>query len=317
MKRTEKQAAAAEEATEATAMPSPPARVNKPEARKAPPAKDNKFPLWIVLVGALVVVGGMWMLMSAPAGGKVGGKGPVKKDTVKSGAMLERREKLKGLLKSTFMEGEQAVATKIVRQVLLRNDRQREAKTLTRAVVFLFAGGAFNAYEKMEHVIQKHVLGGSQKGLLELASGEEAFDSGLRGAVAEQLEKNPRSVIILRNVDRADPEILYDLEDAFENQEIQHAGKSIDCRRAVFILETNLNSGGEVSAKAVRAAASGFWSRQAFVARVREAVPFEHNPEEDEMGFGGMGGMEGMEDMMAGGMGGMDGGEGDYGGGDY
>lgn len=96
VKRTEKQAAAAEEATEATAMPSPPARVNKPEARKAPPAKDNKFPLWIVLVGALVVVGGMWMLMSAPAGGKVGGKGPVKKDTVKSGAMLERREKLKG-----------------------------------------------------------------------------------------------------------------------------------------------------------------------------------------------------------------------------
>ena len=34
-------------------------------------------------------------------------------------------------------------------QVLLRNDRQREAKTLKRAVVFLFGGGDETSYERV------------------------------------------------------------------------------------------------------------------------------------------------------------------------
>jgi hypothetical protein len=105
VKRTGKQIAAMEEAAEESAKASPPAK--SPPAKtpvkgkklSADPAAEStgtKFPLWILIVGALVVVGGVGMWMGSSARVTKGGKGPSKKDTVKSGAMLDRREKLQG-----------------------------------------------------------------------------------------------------------------------------------------------------------------------------------------------------------------------------
>eukprot|EP00961_Rhodomonas_salina_P092429 1243474-Rhodomonas_salina.4 len=193
-------------------------------------------------------------------------------------------------MRTNFAEQEVAVAKKIVTDVLLRNERQLESGTAERSTVFHFGGGsAGDSCKRMEKVVEEFMFPRAEpKSTLRVAVHKGELD-GIRNKIYDQLIQTPRSLIILERADEAQERSLYLIEDAFENAVFDHGGKGVDCTQAVFIIETSLGEGmaetvcgggacdlshKEALVRQLKQASQAIWSRQAFVARIREVVPF-------------------------------------------
>mmetsp|Transcript_23247 Transcript_23247/g.75608 ORF Transcript_23247/g.75608 Transcript_23247/m.75608 type:complete len:294 (+) Transcript_23247:269-1150(+) len=196
------------------------------------------------------------------------------------------RANLQAMLEKVF-PGHQAVAKAIMTEVLDRNVRKMQSNVVEKALVLHFAGNPAE-YSKMESVVIDFVLGHPYPAVLHLGRNLTDWDD-VREAVFKHLLQHPRCVVVLHEADRAPFESLYNLEDAFENSEFEFAGERVDCRHAIFVLQTsfvkNLKdtvcSGEECTSENrnamvhnVKMASQSFWTRQAFVARIRDIVPF-------------------------------------------
>mmetsp|Transcript_34239 Transcript_34239/g.77100 ORF Transcript_34239/g.77100 Transcript_34239/m.77100 type:complete len:346 (-) Transcript_34239:108-1145(-) len=201
--------------------------------------------------------------------------------------MKTNRKNLKEMLEKIFPADHQIVAKSIVAEVLERNLRQVQSTGPKKALVLHFAGNA-DEYDKMQELVVEYVLGHPPSGLLQLGRNLSDWDE-VRETVFEHLRRHPRSVIILQEADKAPFEKIYNLEDAFENADFEFGGERADCTRAIFIIRTEFvkNIKEEVCSEQecklenriamvrhVKMASQNFWTRPAFVARIRDLVPF-------------------------------------------
>ena len=151
----------------------------------------------------------------------------------------------------TTIEAGLGIARSIVHEVLLRRERQLMKGTIKRAVTLHIAGDLGNPdkrewtlkyFDRITSAIERFVLGGF-KSSSALHIGKKASDwERAREVVAAHLTTHQQAVIILHNADKAEPERLYDLEDAFEARYLQHKGVRADCAGAVFVLLTSLGA---------------------------------------------------------------------------
>ena len=105
------------------------------------------------------------------------------------------------------------------------------------------------------------------------------IDSELGGAFTEALRRNPYSVVLLDEIEKAHPDILNVFLGVFDDGRISdNQGKVIDCSNAVFILTSNMGMGTPAATSAgtddLRALAAQYM-RPELVNRLTEIVRFE------------------------------------------
>ena len=222
----------------------------------------------IVLAAVLAAV--LAMAMMAGGGNRAirqhfGGEGGSESSGQDMAATLQRREvALNVTLKRAFgdsgsrsntadatpHEAAVQIAREIVREVLLRRERQMLHNTIKRAVTLHFAGDLasqenhdrnLDNFNRMSGAVEHFVLSEPSSQALHLGRATSDWQSA-RTRVAEHLLKHPRSAIILHDADKAPAEQLYDLEDAFETPHLQHQGVNVDSTGAVFIIRTSLGA---------------------------------------------------------------------------
>ena len=145
------------------------------------------------------------------------------------------RANLQAMLEKVF-PGHQAVAKTIMTEVLDRNVRKTQSNVVEKALVLHFAGNPAE-YSKMERVVIDFVLEHPYPAVLHLGRNLTDWDD-VREAVFKHLLEHPRCVVVLHEADHAPFESLYNLEDAFENSEFEFGGERVDCRHAIFVLQT-------------------------------------------------------------------------------
>jgi len=221
-------------------------------------------------IQCIVLAAVLAMAMQAGGGNRAiwqhfGGEGVSESSGQDMAATLQRREvALNVTLKRAFgdsgsrsntadatpHEAAVQIAREIVREVLLRRERQMLHNTIKRAVTLHFAGDLasqenhdrnLDNFNRMSGAVEHFVLSEPSSQALHLGRAASDWQSA-RTRVAEHLLKHPRSAIILHDADKAPAEQLYDLEDAFETPHLQHQGVNVDSTGAVFIIRTSLGA---------------------------------------------------------------------------
>lgn len=112
-----------------------------------------------------------------------------------------------------------------------------KTETAQQVARHLFGSQQFMTVINMSEYQEKHSL----SRLIGSPPGYVGYGEG--GVLTEAIRQRPYSVILLDEVEKADPEVLNLFYQAFDKGEMNDGeGRSIDCKNAVFILTSNLGT---------------------------------------------------------------------------
>eukprot|EP00802_Teleaulax_amphioxeia_P014775 Tamp_14851.p1 GENE.Tamp_14851~~Tamp_14851.p1 ORF type:complete len:396 (+),score=78.08 Tamp_14851:198-1385(+) len=195
------------------------------------------------------------------------------------------------------------IARSVVHDALLEREGQLINGTQNRAAALHFAGDpkrreqVLRNFAKMTHAIERFVHAGPGEGRTDAALHiDEGAWGNAGGRVAAHVAQYPQSVVVFHDADKANPERLSELEEAFEAGYLVHQGRRVDCTGAVFILYTFL--GASLSShvcsdklgnrlpfcssathkaelvRVVKEQSQHVWPEWTFVARISAVAPF-------------------------------------------
>lgn len=154
-----------------------------------------------------------------------------------------------------------------------------KTETALQVAQHLFGSRQFMTVINMSEYQEKHSL----SRLIGSPPGYVGYGEG--GVLTEAIRQRPYSVVLLDEVEKADPEVLNLFYQAFDKGEMNDGeGRAIDCKNVVFILTSNLGTQiimdyAEAGGQAIKALEEALfpelahWFKPALLARM-EVVPF-------------------------------------------